>query len=51
MFTKCSFDNEKNIVDYYRGIDCIEKGCKKFKDCALEIINYEEHEMMTLTDE
>ena len=51
MFTKCLFNNEKNRVDYYREIDCIEKGCKKFKDHAMEITNYEEHEMLPLTDE
>ena len=45
MFTKCSFDNKKK-VDYYRGIDCIEKACKKIKDRAMEIINYEEQEMI-----
>ena len=31
MFTKCSFDNEKSRIDYHRGIDCIEKGCKDLK--------------------
>ena len=29
MFKKCSFDNNKNRFDYYRGIDCIEKACKR----------------------
>ena len=50
MFTKCSFDKEKNRFDYYRGIDCIEKGCEKFKGRATEIINYKEKEMISLTD-
>ena len=31
MVTKCSFEKEKNGFDYYRGIDCIEKGCEKFR--------------------
>ena len=37
--------------DYYRGIDGIEKGCEKLKDCVTEIINYKEKEMIPLTDE
>ena len=37
--------------DYYRGIDGIEKGCVKLKDCVTEIINYKEKEMISLTDE
>ena len=41
MFKKCSLDNNKNRVDYYRGTDCIEKACRKIKDRAMEIINYE----------
>ena len=41
MFTKCSFDVIENKLDYYRGRDCIKKFCKKLKDHALKIINYE----------
>ena len=36
---------------YYREWDCIKKLCKKLKDRAMEIINYEEKEMIQLTDE
>ena len=50
MFTKCSFDETKNKCGYCRGIDCIKKWCKKLKDCAMEIINYEKKEMIPLTD-
>ena len=39
MFTKYSFDKNKNKLDYYRKKDCIKEFCKKLKDCALEIIN------------
>ena len=28
MFTKCSFDEEENKLDYYRGKDCIDELCK-----------------------
>ena len=51
MFTKCSFDEKENKLDYYRGKDCIEKLCKKLKENALKIMNYEEKEMIPLTDE
>ena len=45
-WTKCSFDEAENKPDYYRGRDCIEKLCKKLKEHALKIINYEEKEMI-----
>ena len=51
MFTKCSFDATKNKLDYYKGRDCIKKLCEKFKDQAMEIINYKEKGMIQLTDE
>ena len=41
MLTKCSFDKTENKLDYYRGKDCIEKLCKKLKERAMKIINYE----------
>ena len=47
---KCTFDATKDSHDYYRGIDCIENVCKKLKDFAMEIIDYEEKEMIPLTD-
>ena len=51
MIVKFSFDSTKDKNHYYRGIDCIEKFCKKLKDYAREIINYEEKEMIPLADE
>ena len=47
---KCSFDATTNKYDYYKERDCIKKLCKKIKDRAMEIINYEEKEMIPLTD-
>ena len=41
MFTKCSFDKTENKLDYYRKRHCIEKLCKKLKEYAMKIINYE----------
>ena len=51
MFTRCSFDEKENKLNYYRGKDCIEKLCKKLKERAMKIINYEEKEMIPLTKE
>ena len=41
MFTKCSFDATKNKLDCYREIDFIKMLCKKLKNHALKITNYE----------
>ena len=40
----------KNKDYFYRGKDCIESFCKKLKEIETEIINYEEKEMILLTD-
>ena len=42
MLARCLFGEEENKLDYYRGKDCIEKLCKKLKERAMKIINYEE---------
>ena len=42
MFTRCSFDEKENTLNYYKGKNCIEKLCEKLKGCAMKIINYEE---------
>ena len=51
MFTKCLFDATKNKLDYYRGIDCIKMLHKKLKNHALKIINYENEELIPLSEE
>ena len=51
MFTRCSFDNKENKLNYCRGKDCIEKLCKNIKERTMKIINYEEKEMIPLTHE
>ena len=51
MFTRCSFNKKENKLNYYRGKDCIEKLCKKLKESAMKIIDYEEKEMIPLTHE
>ena len=42
MLTKFSFDETEDKLDYYRRKNCIEKSCKKLKDHAMKIINYDE---------
>ena len=51
MFRRCSFDKKENKLNYYRGKDCIEKLCKKLKEHAMKIIDYQEKEMISLTYE
>ena len=51
LYTRCSFDKKENKLNYYRGKDCIEKLCKKLKESAMKIIDYEEKEMIPLTHE
>ena len=51
MAVTYSFDATKERHDYYRRKDCIENLCKKLKGYAMEIIKYEEKEMIPLTDE
>ena len=51
MFTRCSFNKKENNLNYYRGKDCVETLCKKLKESAMEIIDYEEKEMIPLTYE
>ena len=41
MFTKSSFDEKENKLDYSRRKDCIQKLCKKLKKHAMKIVNYE----------
>ena len=47
----CFFDSTKNKNGYFRGEDCIKRLCEKFIELVLEIINYEENEMIPLIDE
>ena len=45
-----SFGLEQNKHSFYRRRDCIEKFCKDLKELATKIINYEEKEVIPLTD-
>ena len=45
-----SFNSKENKHSIYRGRYCIEKFCKDLKELATKIINYEEKDMIPLTD-
>ena len=51
MFTHCLIDATKNMLDYYRGKDCMKKFCEYLKEHATKIINYEKKEIIPLTYE
>ena len=51
MFKRCYFNKKENKLYYYRGKDCIEELCKKLKESAMEIINFEKKEIIPLTHE
>ena len=51
LFTIFLFDSAENKLDFNRGKDCMESFCKDLKVHATKIINYEEIEMIPLTDE
>ena len=44
------FDSKENKHNVYRGRDCIKRFCSDLKELATKIINYEEKEMIPLTD-
>ena len=46
----CSFDSEENKQSFYRGTDCIKRFCRDLKELGTEIVNYEQREMIPLTD-
>ena len=51
LFTSCSFDEKNNVIDYYRGKDCLKKFCQDLKKQAKSIVNFEKKEMIELTEE
>ena len=51
IFTHCSFDESKKILNYYRGDDCMKKFCKDLREHSTKIINYEKKKMISLTTE
>ena len=45
------FDSKENKHNVYRGRDCIKRFCSDLKELRTKIINYEEKEMIPLTDD
>ena len=45
-----SFDSKQNKHNFYRGKDCIKRFCSDLKELGTKIINYEQKEMIPLTD-
>ena len=45
-----SFDLKENRHSFYRGKDCIKTFCKELKKICIKIVNYEQKEMIPLTD-
>ena len=41
LFSICSFDVSKKVLDYYRNKVCMKSFCKDLKEHATKIINYE----------
>ena len=40
LFRNCLFDATENMLDCYRGKDCMENFCQNLKKHATKIINY-----------
>ena len=51
IFTRCSFDESKNKLNYYRKDDCMKKFSKDLREHVTKIINYEKKKMIPLTKE
>ena len=45
-----SFDSKQNKHNFYRGKDCIKKFCGDLKELGTRIINYQQKQMIPLTD-
>ena len=50
LYLVCSFDSKQNKHSLYRGKDCIKKFCSDLKKLGMKIVNYEQNEMISLTD-
>ena len=41
LFTTCSFDPATNMLDCYKGKDCMETFCRDLREHAVRIVNCE----------
>ena len=46
-----SFDSEQRDQSFYRGRDCVKRFFRKLKDLGTTVFNYEQKEMIPLTDD
>ena len=51
LVTHCSFDEKRNVIDYYRVKDSLKKFCQGLKKQAKLIVDCEKKEMVKLTEE
>ena len=51
LLLNSSFDKKENKLNYYRGKDCAEKVCKKFRERVMEVINYKKRDIIPLSQE
>ena len=51
LVTCCLFDKSLNEQKYYGREDCMKIFCKDLKDQTMKVINYENKEMISLTNE
>ena len=51
IYTQCSFDDNKNKLDYCRSEDCTEIFADQLKDHATSILDCEQKRLIKLTKE
>ena len=51
LFIHCPIDRSRKKSDSYGDIDCMKKFCADLKKHAVEMINYEKKDMLSLTNE
>ena len=41
LFNHCSFNEKINVIDYYRGKDCLKKFCQDLRNQTKSIVDFE----------
>ena len=49
LFTHCSFDETKNMLNHDRSENCMKNSCVDLREHVTKLINYEKKEMIPLT--
>ena len=50
LFTHCSFDETKNMLNHDRIENCMKNICADLREHATKIVNYEKKEIIPLTE-